>query len=423
MTGIAWDHANSEVKLDVTVGEEHSFVIITLTNSVEFEGELKLRFNVTSNAHREFKVPFPMYIGMFAGSVKPKPFQRKRPNLSAIPSGKLPTLNDMRSIGLRAHKGSYAPCPAGESRRIAIALQHIYEGHNTFPLLSARGPPAVANQYRQDSQLLINDESLVYRPRGATGSAASDVVVHFSEIESWNAIDNDNIRLGDSGVEVHCANGDFMYFGVQHIRDVKHTLEYFWNRYQAENGGKSKLGSTHGRPIVSVHTLSGEVPPPTPVMGQCEVVDQDGIVVRPGGKMAARRASLVEGKFSSTDPKVVPSENREVKKHWHKVVLHQGWLLKQGGIGVGTNKSWIKRYFVLYQTSQGHFLMYYGDFTECPMYTTEKNHRNVVDIAKTTFIRPGSQKTLIDSEIPAFSFDIITTERDWTLCAENQVCM
>lgn len=32
--------------------------------------------------------------------------------------------------------------------------------------------------------------------------------------------------------------------------------------------------------------------------------------------------------------------------------MHQGWLLKKGGVGVGAAKSWIKRYFVLYNTSQ-----------------------------------------------------------------------
>jgi hypothetical protein len=34
------------------------------------------------------------------------------------------------------------------------------------------------------------------------------------------------------------------------------------------------------------------------------------------------------------------------------LVLHNGWLLKKGGAA----KSWLKRYFVLYKTSQGHFL-------------------------------------------------------------------
>jgi hypothetical protein len=53
------------------------------------------------------------------------------------------------------------------------------------------------------------------------------------------------------------------------------------------------------------------------------------------------------------------------------------------------------------------------------MYTTERVQRNVVDLAKTTFIRPGSNKDDGD-DVPPFSFDIQTTEREWTLCAESQ---
>ena len=53
------------------------------------------------------------------------------------------------------------------------------------------------------------------------------------------------------------------------------------------------------------------------------------------------------------------------------------------------------------------------------MYTNERHQRNAVDLAKTTFIRPGSNKSdAVDT--PAHCFDIVTTEREWTLCAESQ---
>jgi hypothetical protein len=357
--------------------------------------------------------------GMFAGATKPKPFQRKRPNLSHLPSGKLPTLHDMRNLALDLHRGSYRPCPQGESRRVEIALQHIYEGHNTFHLLTVRGASHIANRSRPDSTLVICDEAIVLKPRG--NLTDEKVEIPFDDISDWNAVDNDTRRLNESGIEVQLTTGENVFFGVTYVRDVKHTLEYFWNSYKVSNGASDsiKLGSTHGRPIVSVHTLSGEIPPGERPTGQSEVVDQDGIVVRPGGKIAPRRSSISAGVIASKEPKNVPPENRDVKKHWHKVVLHQGWLLKQGGVGVGNSKSWIKRYFVLYKTSQGHFLVYYSDFTECPMYTSEKHHRNIVDLAKATFIRPGSNKQ-DNPDTPPYSFDIVTTEREWTLCAESQ---
>lgn len=64
-----------------------SFVILTVANSIEIEGELRRRFAVVAENHREFRVPAPLYMGMFAGATKPKPFQRKRPNQSSLPAG------------------------------------------------------------------------------------------------------------------------------------------------------------------------------------------------------------------------------------------------------------------------------------------------------------------------------------------------
>ena len=64
-------------------------------------------------------------------------------------------------------------------------------------------------------------------------------------------------------------------------------------------------------------------------------------------------------------------------------------------------------------------LFFYSDFTECPLYTKDRQERQVVDLAKTTFIRPGSNKADA-ADTPAHSFDIVTTEREWTLCAESQ---
>jgi hypothetical protein len=64
-------------------------------------------------------------------------------------------------------------------------------------------------------------------------------------------------------------------------------------------------------------------------------------------------------------------------------------------------------------------MMYYSDCTECPLYSTDRSFRNVVDMSKATFIRPGSNKADFP-DTPPHSFDIVTTERDWTLCAESQ---
>ena len=417
---IAWDHANSEIKLGINRDEEQNFVILTMSNTIELEQELKLRFNSLAQQNG-MKIPFPMYIGMFAGTTKPKPFQRKRPNLSTLGIGKLPPLHDMRGDALVLHRGSYRPCPQGQSRRVAIAMQHIHKGYNTFKLIDVRGPPTMVDRFRSNQAVLVlTEDMLVYKPNGEFSDIGS-VAYLFEHVVDFVAIDNDKHRDGGSGIEIECDSGERVFFGVMFVRDVKHSLEFFWNKFQVSNGGVVKLGSTHGRPLVTVTTLSGEVPPPERPVGNCEVVDQDGCQVRAGQRIVPRKKGMMDGLISSKpEVTVVPPENREVKKFWHKVVVHQGWLLKKGGMGFGDAKSWIKRYFVLYSTSQGHFLIYYSDFTECPLYTAEINsQRNVVDLAKATFIRPGSKKAET-GDTPPHSFDIVTTEREWTLCAESQ---
>jgi hypothetical protein len=416
ITAIGWDHSGSEVKIDFRKGHgapENSF-IFTMANSIELEFEFKLRFTALVAQVPGAKAPATSYVGMFAGSTKPKPFQRKRPNLSRLPSGKLPPLNEMRNTAIQLNKGSYKPCPSGESRRLELAIQHIHEGYNTFSCLRVRGPSNISGQWRPEAVLQVKEEMIVLKPYGPMASASIEFV--YEDVEDWEIEDNDHIRPHDSALVLHLANGETISFFVPYVRDVKHTVEYFWNHYRVENNMEVKLGSTHGRPLVTVQTLSGEMAATEAPVGSPEVVDQDGITVRPGARIFDRNKTLM-GK--NKEPKIVPAEIPSVKKHWHKLVMHQGWLLKKGGVGIGAAKNWLKRYFVLYSTSQGHFMMYYGDCTECPLYSNDRSFRNVVDLSKATFIRPGSNKADFP-DTPPHSFDIVTTERDWTLCAESQ---
>ncbi len=411
----------SQVKWGIMrVPGEESSLILELSNSIEFEGELKLRYGSLVSRERGFKIPMPMYIGMFAGSTKPKPFQRKRPNLSNLPAGKLPPLVDMRKQALELHKGSFRPCEQGQSRRVQIAMQHIHEGCNSFHVKDVRGLPAGVNPSIQGKAVLtLNNEAMIYKAEGRNSSVNGTYEMSYDSIKDWKALGMEDPGGMDgmtNGIEVKMNDGKVIYFGVVFVRDVKHSLEFYWNKWNIDNGGVVKHGSTHGRPLVSVSTLVGtQAPPPFP-QGSSEVVDQDGMVVRPGNKIPKRRSSILG---SGDDMTAVPNENRDVKQFWHKTVVHQGWLLKKGGIGLGEAKNWIKRYFVLYSTSQGHFLIYYSDFTECPLYTSDRSPRNVVDLAKATFIRPGSNKADF-GDTPPHSFDIVTTEREWTLCAESQ---
>ena len=99
---MTWDHSTSAVKFDLASsegGDAENIVILNLDSSVDFEAEMKLRLSSLDKV----RIPQFSYVGMFAGATKPKPFQRKRPNLSKLPSGKLPPLNEMRMMATELH--------------------------------------------------------------------------------------------------------------------------------------------------------------------------------------------------------------------------------------------------------------------------------------------------------------------------------
>ena len=135
---LEWDHSASAVKLYTTYGEGDGLsIIVKVINSLELESELRLRFQGLSAACRAQgltppKIPSFNYVGMYAGATKPKPFQRKRANLSHQKQGKLPPLSTMRDIALARHQGSGAPVPTSLSKRVALAFEHVYKGTNSF---------------------------------------------------------------------------------------------------------------------------------------------------------------------------------------------------------------------------------------------------------------------------------------------------
>jgi hypothetical protein len=164
----------------------------------------------------------------------------------------------------------------------------------------------------------------------------------------------------------------------------------------------------------------------------------------------ARRGSVgggpTPGRRGSFTGRAPPAERLQVKAYWNKVVMHQGWLQKKGGV----SKKWLKRYFVLYRTCMGHILCYYSDYTETALYSETAKERNVIDCrsvvprrcryhhhhhtttiiitiiinphhplihcSKVEFIRPVSNIP----DTPPFAFDIQSIQRDWTVCAADK---
>ena len=90
-----------------------------------------------------------------------------------------------------------------------------------------------------------------------------------------------------------------------------------------------------------------------------------------------------------------------------------GWMLKKGGL----TKSWQRRFFILYNTSQGHILCYYASYEDTPIHSiTEYKERKWLECCMITQIRPVSKM----ADAPEFGFDIVAVDREWTFGAETK---
>jgi hypothetical protein len=104
----------------------------------------------------------------------------------------------------------------------------------------------------------------------------------------------------------------------------------------------------------------GEVRAKPPPVGNYQVIDSDGKVVKANAPPKRKKSFLEKaaGEIFGSGKAIPTTQRSTVRPHWGKVVMHNGWLLKEGGSAKGVTlsltvkKSWIKRYFVLYKTSQ-----------------------------------------------------------------------
>lgn len=232
---------------------------------------------------------------------------------------------------------------------------------------------------------------------------------------------------GDGGRDARGRHRVFLSIPDEDLVLARNTMEYFWNMRRAELHLPPKAGSTHGRCVASMVTLRGEVKAPALPTGRTEPVDLNGVDIRVGqlirhspkrghlNLMPSPRALL------GVEKKRTLRHNDQARSQWERVVVHQGWLQKRGG---GAIKRWIWRYFVLYDTPQGHFLGYYDDVSDVPLFNETRKERQLVDLCKVCFLRPeiGRQRRP-GSELPPNAFTIVTTERQWTLAAASRAAV
>ena len=117
-----------------------------------------------------------------------------------------------------------------------------------------------------------------------------------------------------------------------------HVQEFFVNQYRASQGQEFIPGSTHGRTVQVVHTLHGMVDANDSVSAELKERMQiqaamDVIPAADQAKIAKARRGSIGGQKPAW---------------WSHLVVTSGWMHKKGGM----TKSWQRRFFILYNTSQ-----------------------------------------------------------------------
>lgn len=290
------------------------------------------------------------------------------------------------------------------------------------------------NRNRQMSSSSRSDEDdadAVDRSERAASEAESDAG---AEMRVTTSRAEEDVHRGDRGLRHrhhrhHRRRRRRVFLGIrdEDLVLARNAMEYFWNSRRAELRLPPKAGSTHGRCVASMVTLRGEVEAPTLPTGRVDPIDLDGVEVRVGQAvhLSPKRGQLnllpSPRALLGAEKKRTLRHNLQARYQWDRVVVHQGWLRKRGG---GAIKRWIWRYFVLYDTPQGHFLAYYNDVSEVPLFSEARKERQLVDLCKVCFLRPeiGRQR-LPGVELPPNAFTILTTERQWTLAADSRAAV
>ena len=146
------------------------------------------------------EIPTFSYLGMFAGPTKPKPFERKRANLTALKQGKMLPLSRMRQFAMERHRGSERPLPGDASKRETLALDHIHGGLVSFPVFSCNGPQGLSSTACQNARLVLGEEHVHFmNDESEIGSAVSVTTtkrtsIAFVEIRAWS--------IGDTASDV-----------------------------------------------------------------------------------------------------------------------------------------------------------------------------------------------------------------------------
>lgn len=278
--------------------------------------------------------------------------------------------------------------------------------------------------HSSDTSSSSNDDALDFKAK------ARKEIEQEARINAIRLPDNRFLCRDDDSSKVGARGQRRVFLGIpdEDLVLARNSMEYFWNVRRAELRLPPKAGSTHGRCVASMVTLRGEVKAPALPTGRTDPVDLNGVdvrvgqVVQPSPKRGQLNLLPSPRALLGVEKKRTLRHNAHARPQWERVVMHQGWLRKRGG---GAIKRWIWRYFVLYDTPQGHFLAYYNNVSDVPLFNEGRKERQLVDLCKVCFLRPeiGRQRPPPGMELPPNAFTIVTTERQWTLAADSRAAL
>lgn len=376
----------------------------------------------------------------------------------------IPTPQNMRKWSQMEHNGISRPQIC--SLRPKVAMDAVFLGENRFSLTAVEGLAPTTpgkrtmNHRSRYGELVLTFTSVKVELKPGCGESAT---FSYDEIDEWMVVNipgtgprapsglelwvlpdggegcgQPSASGGNGGVHEDRPNGGSLAISSEDQRRrvflglpdedlilARNGMEYFWNRRRAELHLPPKAGSTHGRSVASMITLRGQVKAPVLPTGRIDPIDLGGVEIRVGQLVqpSPRRGQLnllpSPRALLGVEKKRILRHNARSRSQWELVVLHQGWLRKRGG---GAIKRWIWRYFVLFDTPQGHFLAYYNDASEVPLFSEAHRERKLIDLCKVCFLRPEIGRAKHPGlELPPNAFSIVTTERHWTLCADSKL--
>jgi hypothetical protein len=275
---------------------------------------------------------------------------------------------------MSSQRGSGAP--VRENRRMKFAMEQIHLGTLTFTLTGLHGLHGISSP---GARLIMTHDDMCIESHGVPVWECT-----WGDVKDYEVVDEIHSGASQNGVKfvISTTKGEFteLMCECQEVRLLKFSVEFFFNSEAERRSSPTKPQSTHGRRVRKLHTLTGDIDPPPPPKGSLEITDVDGTVVRPataGNVSAMTSISSSSVHRQTTSPATSTStakifdyaryktsfgkivdfarpvkgfalEDPRASAHWSNVCLHQGWLLKRGGISWG----WQRRYAVLWRTAQ-----------------------------------------------------------------------